>query len=132
MMLGATLIKGIGIDMVCISEMEANCDEAFVTHTFTEAERAFAQRRKRPAEAFAVMFAVKEAVTKAVCTLSPDEWIDLRLIEVTHDEHGAPHVADVPPLSDYLRSVSVDSVLVSITNEGDYATAIALAQDTTC
>lgn len=123
------MIKGIGIDTVQISEMEQLCDDVFAAYTFTENERAHAFGHVRPAEAFAGIFAAKEAVTKAVCNLSPQDWIDLRLIEIVHDEHGAPHVVDVPPLSGYLSKVGTVSVLISITNEGDFATAIALAQD---
>jgi holo-[acyl-carrier protein] synthase len=122
------MILGIGIDTVRVSEMKRLCNEVFVTHTFTEEERTFAKKRKNAAEAYAGMFAVREAVTKAVCMLSPDDWPGLLHIEVVHDEHGAPHVGNVPPLSDYLAKTGVGSVLVSITNEGDLATAIALAQ----
>ena len=126
------MIVGVGIDTVCISELEELCaddDGLFARYTFSDEERDFASQRGRPAEALAGMLAVKEAVTKAVCTLRPQEWIEMRLIEVEHDAHGAPHVAIKPPLQEFLQAAGVASVLVSITNEGDFATAIALAQD---
>mgnify|MGYP001639248865 CR=1 FL=1 len=124
------MIVGVGIDTVRISELEEMCDDggAFESYMFSEGERGYASHRSRPCESLAGMLAVKEAVTKAVCTLDPDRWIDMRLIEVEHDVHGAPHVSMKDPLAGYLEGVSVSSVLVSITNEGDFATAIALAQ----
>ena len=51
------MVVGVGIDTVRISEMERLCDDAFARYTFTQAEREFAARRMRPAEAFAGMFA---------------------------------------------------------------------------
>lgn len=126
------MVLGIGIDTVCISELEGLCADdggVFERYAFTDAERAFASGRARRYESLAGIYAVKEAVTKAVCTLRPSEWIDLRRIGVGHDEHGAPFVEMTSPLREYLELAGVGSLLVSITNEGDFATAIALAQD---
>ena len=121
-------VLGIGTDMVQISEIERLCTVVFMARTFSEAERAYAQSRPRPAEAYAGMFAAKEALTKALCTLRPREWIDLRRIEVLHGEDGEPYVAMTQPLKGYLDLVGVNDVLVSITDEGDYAVAFAIAQ----
>lgn len=125
------MVCGVGIDLVCISDLEAlvqNMESAFALRTFTERERAYASQKYRPCESLAGMFAVKEAVTKAVCTLAPDEWIDLRRIETLHDQNGKPYVAMEGPLGDYLELVGVARVCVSITNEGDYAAAVAVAE----
>lgn len=138
------MVRGIGIDMATISEFErywpggagaagaSACAEAelgpFIRRTFTPAELACARERgKRGAEFLAGRFAVKEAVFKAVAPLTA-EGFDLRIVECLPDPSGAPRVTLSGPLAPVLAEAGVADVLVSITNEGDYAVAVALVQ----
>lgn len=128
------MVLGVGIDLVYLPEFRRLCGEAddpFRTHTFTEAERAFAAGKPDPEESLAGMFAVKEAVTKALAPLMATtgaEGFDMRRIETLHRADGSPYVSCCPPLSTFMEAAGVESILVSITNEQDYAQAIALPQ----
>lgn len=131
------MVRGIGVDMVELAEFERLCGElgglpdegsAFVRRTFTEAERMQASARPRPGEYLAGRFAVKEAVFKAVSGCVP-EGFDLRRIESLDDERtGAPHVVMAGEFGRVAHAAGISEVLVSITNEGGYVVAVALAQ----
>lgn len=131
------MIKGVGIDAVTISEIEQLCDDhpsgnplddPFVTYTFTDAERTLLQNYPRPFEALAGMYAVKEAVFKAVAHLTPERTFEFRIVEVLHREDGYPYVNITDELRTILNKAQVQDLQVSIANEGDTAIAIALAQ----
>ena len=131
-------MRGVGIDMVTISEIERFLPDAaalgdevaldpLIRRTFTPAERAQAAGRVRPAEYLAGRFAVKEAVFKAVAPLTR-EGFDLRIVETLADENGAPHVTRTGALAPVLDEAGVRELFVSITNEGDVAAAFVVAQ----
>ncbi|QOY60179.1 holo-ACP synthase [Thermophilibacter immobilis] len=124
------MIRGVGVDTVDVVEMERLCADAqgaFVTHTFTVAERAQAFARHRPCERLAGKFAVKEAVFKALAPLTRGGF-DLRLVETLEDANGCPHVTTTGPLADVLDEAGASELLVSITNECGLATAFVIAQ----
>ncbi len=132
------MVRGIGIDMASISEIErlagpinAEYPEAldpFITHTFSPAEIEIALSRHRPAEFLAGRFAVKEAAFKALAPLTR-EGFDLRIIETLCADSGAPYInLATPRLQPVLEETGVSELLVSITNEDNYAVAIVLAQ----
>ncbi len=54
---------------------------------------------------------------------------DLRWDELLHHESGAPYLAMDGRMAGVFEAASVRSALVSITNEGDLATAMVLVQD---
>ncbi len=131
------MVKGIGIDMASISEIDrlaggiagkaASEQDAFVRRTFTPAELAAALERHNPAEYLAGRFAVKEAVFKAVAPLTK-EGFEMRRVETLTRPDGSPYVNAGPELQAALDEAGVSELLVSITNEDDYAIAMALAQ----
>ena len=61
-------IVGIGIDVVDVARMRETLSRtpSFRERCFTPAERAYAERARDPSERFAVRFAAKEAVMKAM------------------------------------------------------------------
>lgn len=125
------MVIGIGIDSTRISEIARITEEpgsAFERHTFTEIERAYADNAHDRAQALAGTFAAKEAVCKALAHHAQLAGADLRDVEVRHHEDGAPYVAYEGKLAQAMEVTGATSVLVSITNEGDFAIAIALAQ----
>lgn len=124
------MIRGIGIDTAAISEMARICahpDDAFVRRMFTDAERAQAAARTCPAEYLAGRFAAKEAVFKALAHLTRNGF-DLSAVETIDDADGCPTIHPSDVLRRAMDEAGVTSVLVSITNENDTATAIALVQ----
>lgn len=131
------MIKGIGIDMASISDTERlaegiagkTADEQgpFVRRTFTKAEVACALERHNPAEYLAGRFAVKEAAFKALAPRTA-EGFDFRCVETLTRPDGSPYIVVGPKLAAIMDEAGVTELLVSITNEDDYAVAIVVAQ----
>ena len=125
-----SLPLGIGIDVVTVSELAA-LDErlkgVFVRRTFTEAECRAAEKADDYWVFLAGRFAVKEAVFKALAHLTPEKTFDFRMVETLSAPDGSPHVTLSPALGELLRCAGAEQILVSISNEGDYAVALAQA-----
>ena len=130
------MVLGVGVDMVELAEFTRLCGgldglpdegDAFVLRSFSDAERAQAAVRHRPAEYLAGRFAVKEAVFKATAHLVPGGY-DLRRVESLDDEDGRPCVTMGGRFGELMVQAGVREVLVSITNEADYVVAFAVAQ----
>jgi holo-[acyl-carrier protein] synthase len=81
---------GLGVDIVEIDRMERVIERTprFLARVFSEGERAYAWKRARPAIHYALFFAAKEAVLKALGTgFAGMQYTD---VEVIHDEQGKP------------------------------------------
>lgn len=127
------MICGIGVDMVTISDMErrvARMSPGALARMFTPAEiEASLSRGNRRAEYLATRFAAKEAVFKALAPSLPAGVLELRRIEVLNREDGSPFAnTEEPLLAAALRRAGVGHVHLSITTEGDFACAFAVAE----
>ncbi len=83
---------GIGVDLCEVDRMRAALDRTptLRDRVFTDAERAYCERRKDPTERYAARFAAKEAVMKAMGVgVGACKW---REIEVAKAPSGAPSV----------------------------------------
>ena len=125
------MILGIGIDMVRISEMRGlleNLSDSAIDRIFTERERAECQQKTLPEESYAACFAVKEAVFKAVAHLLPEKCFDMRKAETAHREDGSPYIKTNPYMLAVMKKAGVHRLHLSITTEGDFATAFVIAE----
>lgn len=127
------MIRGIGVDTVAISEIKLYLSEtalsnAFIRRTFTAHEITAAECYPNKAEYYAARFAVKEAVFKAVAHLTEEKTFDFRIVETLHAPDGSPYVSTKGTLSTILKAADVDKLHLSITTEGDYATAFVVAE----
>lgn len=86
------MIRGIGTDIVKIGRIEKiiNRTPRFLEGAFTYLEICYFKIKKNSAESIAGVFAVKEAVSKALGT--GFRGFGLHDIEVIHDELGKPSV----------------------------------------
>ncbi len=111
----------VGIDLVLVSriaESIATFGDRFVARVFTAGERAYAESSPELAPArFAARFAAKEAVKKALRL----DGVDWRAIEVVREPDGAPAIVLHGALTHH------GAVAVSLSHEGDHATAVAIA-----
>lgn len=121
-------ILGVGIDLVSISEIK-ELDErtkgAFVKKTYTKRELEDALKASNYYEFLAGRFAVKEAVYKAICGSFPDIDFDFRIVETIKLKNGAPRFNADDQLLKILRTIGATDIKVSISNQDDYAIAIA-------
>lgn len=120
--------KGVGIDVQLINEINVANDD-FIDRNFTTAEQTYCRGQPDQNASFAGRWAAKEAVIKAICTLSKEKpaWIQgsagaLKQIEILSQD-GVPKVH----LSSTLNLADKAEIKVSISHSGNYAVAIAFA-----
>lgn len=119
-----------GVDIVDIPRIAAMLEqhgERFLERCFTEGERAYAESasRRRP-ERYAVRFACKEAVLKALGTgwRSGISWRD---IEVRRAPSGEPHLALEGQCAELAASMRIRRWVVSLSHAGPSALASVIA-----
>jgi holo-[acyl-carrier protein] synthase len=114
---------GAGIDLLEIDRLERALERRprLAERLFTEAERAYADSRARPAQHLAARFCAKESVAKA---LALEAW-SFRDVEVLGGG-GPPEVRLHGAVADRARSLGV-RVTVSMTHSRRDAAAVAIA-----
>lgn len=127
---GGVSIRGLGVDIVEIDRMKAALDRrpTMRERLFSEAERAYCDKRKRPEIHYAMRFAAKEAVLKALGTGFAG--MRFRDVEVMRDESGRP----VPVLYGRAAEVAAERGVVemhlslSFTHTTAVASAVAITE----
>lgn len=119
---------GIGIDVVEVSRIKSSLDEfgeKFLTRIFTESEREYCQKQKRPELHLAARFAAKEAIAKAFGTGIGKEvgWLDMEILRKTS---GEPEVNLEGAAAAFAKKRGVSQVMVSLTHAKHYAAANAV------
>ncbi len=123
-------VIGIGIDLVSISEikeLDEKTNGAFVKHTYTQKELEDAGNvpGSKFHEFLAGRFAVKEAVYKAICGSFTEIDFDFRGVETIKLSNGAPKFNPNVELLKILKDIGASDVKISISNQDDFAIAIA-------
>lgn len=118
---------GVGIDSVEVPRFRtvAARTPGILDRLFTDAERAYAERRRDPTERFAARFAAKEAAMKAMGVgVGSCRW---REIEVVRAPSGAPSLR----LSGRALEIALDRGIsawrLSLTHTATVAEAVAIA-----
>ena len=114
----------VGIDLVQISRIAGSVEsfgDRFLRRIFTTREVAYAAGE---AERLAARFAAKEAAKKAL-NLDGVGWAEIEVVRAPGGElelclHGAARAA--------ADALGVDDVALSMSHEGDYATAVVIAR----
>jgi len=122
-------IVGVGTDLCAVSRIAKAIEkEHFYQSVYFEGERAYLEKQGRgKAESAAAMFAAKEAVAKALGT-GFAKGVGVKMIEVTHDELGAPGVLLHGGAKERLAAIGGVRVHLSLTHEGDMAMAFAVIE----
>ena len=118
-----------GIDLVDCSRIEqmlTRHGDRFLARVFTEAEQAYARRKKTAVESYAGRFAAKEAILKLIGTgwRGKIAWTD---IEVTNNPAGQPEVTLSGEVERIAAELGIGSVSISITHAANLAIASAVA-----
>lgn len=114
-----------GIDVVKISRFEKDAkNQLFFEKYFTKQEIEYAYSKNKKLETVAGLFACKEAFLKAL-GIGIGGGIDLKEINIFH-ENGKPKIEITPKIDYYLTGLSCSQVSVSISHDGDIATAICV------
>jgi holo-[acyl-carrier protein] synthase len=124
------LITGLGVDIVEIDRMKAALERRprLKERIFSADERAYCEKRSRPEVHYALRFAAKEAVLKALGTgFSGMRFTD---VEVVREQSGRP----VPRLSGRAAQVAAELGIVemhlslSFTHTTAVASAVAITE----
>jgi holo-[acyl-carrier protein] synthase len=120
----------VGIDLVQISRIAESLErfgERFLRRVFTDAEVAYSTASaSETASRLAARFAAKEAAIKALGLVDqPMNWRD---IEVSRAPSGACEMTLRGSASTAARIKGVSELAVSLSHEGDYATAVVIAR----
>ena len=123
------MIYGIGVDLVNIERIEkavTRWGERFIERVFTAEEAYMCSRRATAASSFALRFAAKEAVLKALGTgmRGRMKWTD---VEIANDDLGKPEIALSGESASVAEKMGVSQVLVSISHTREHAVASAIA-----
>jgi holo-[acyl-carrier protein] synthase len=123
------VIVGIGIDVVAIERMarlvgDGPRSERFLQRCFTARERAYCDARRDRANRYAVRFAAKEAMVKALGAPRGVRWTD---IEVAREE-GKPRLALSGAAERAARGLEVGNVHLSLSHDGGIAAAAVVLE----
>jgi holo-[acyl-carrier protein] synthase len=119
---------GIGVDLVEVDRIRRTLARtpALVERLFTDAERAYCERRRDPTERFAARFAAKEAVMKALGVgLGAVGWHE---VEVVRAESGRPSLALSGRAADLAAELGVVRWHLTMSHTTRVAEAIAVAE----
>ncbi len=125
------IIKGFGVDIIEIERIEKAIERhpQFIERLFTPAERRYCLKKPRPASHFALRFAAKEAVAKALGTgVSGFSFKD---IEVERQKNGKPQVALKGKARQLAETLGVEELYLSLSfsRYNAIASCIALAKE---
>lgn len=127
---GFDVPRGVGVDLVSVSRLRA-LDEAvggaLRRRAFTAAEQAEAAEERDPWVYLAGRFAAKEAVFKAMDHLLGGTHFDFRQVETLRRPDGSPAITASGAMAELLRQAGVEQLLVSLSNEDDFAIALVMA-----
>jgi phosphopantetheine--protein transferase-like protein len=123
------MVIGVGTDILKIERIRNGMggdSDAFLKKSFTSRERAQASERPDPALYYATRFAGKEAIFKCFGVGGDDVRLDD--IEILGAGSGAPEVALFGRARDIARQKGISGLRVSLSYDGEYAVAFALAE----
>jgi len=124
------LIVGVGVDRVVIARIEAalaRFGDRFTRRVYTEAEITQAYAKGNPARRLAMVFAAKEAVSKALGT-GFRGGIAMQQIETLHQPTGKPEITLHGVAQTTADALHIRRVHVSLTDDGGIAMAFAMAE----
>jgi len=125
------VVLGVGIDMIEIDRVEetiARFRDRFLSRVFTRAEREYCQSKKKgAAQSYALRWAAKEAVAKALGT-GIRAGVDFKDIEVVSDRLGRPAVKLARGAARVAAERRIARVHLSLSHDGPHAVAFAVAE----
>ena len=122
------MIKGIGTDILKIIRMREILEcgaNPFVEKVYTSKEKEQAEMRCDPVLYYATHFAGKEAVIKCFGDVAGE--VCFNEIEITDTDIGKPEVILLGKTRDLGESIGINSILVSLSYDDEYAQAFAIA-----
>jgi len=124
------MIYGVGTDLVNIPRMAAviaRWGDRFTGRVFSPHEIEVCARRARPASAYAIRFAAKEAFSKAM-GMGMKGGLSWREIEVFNDPRGRPGLRIYGRSREICSQKGIGPIHLSLSDEGDYGSAVVVLE----
>ena len=123
------MIKGIGTDIVEIKTIEKSIRQSkrFKERVYTNNEIEYCEKKPNKYQHYAVRFAAKEAVMKALGT-GWDKGIQWKQIEVLNEQNGKPIIRVTNKAIELTKENEINDILVSLSHCENYATAFVMVQ----
>ncbi len=118
---------GLGVDLLEIERMEKAIARTprIMERVFTSGEREYASTKARPAVSYALFFAAREAVLKALgCGFAGVQYND---VEITHNKNGKPEVLLHGNAHSIAEQQGVVEIQISLSHTHQMAVASAVA-----
>jgi holo-[acyl-carrier protein] synthase len=122
------MIYGVGIDIIKIERMKQVVEKwgrKFLERVFTENEISYCYEKKEPHLSLSVRFAAKEALIKALGSVSA---LSLKDIEVVNSENGKPFFRVADTLEKVLKEKLIKRVHLSLSHEHEYGVACVVLE----
>ncbi len=115
-------MNSVGIDILNVNRMEKiKNKEKFMKNIFNEKEIEYIQKKNNNNQTIAGLYCAKEAFLKAI--KKGIDTYSLKDIEISHNNDGAPFIILHNELEKEYKNINIS---LSISHDGDYATAIIL------
>lgn len=124
------MISGVGVDRIAISRIERSLErfgDRFIERIYTQHEIAQSRAKGNPARRFAMLFAAKEAVSKALGT-GFRRGIAMHHIETIHQASGKPEITLHGVAREVAKEQGIIRVHISLTDDEGVALAFAVAE----
>ncbi|WP_066638238.1 holo-ACP synthase [Desulfolucanica intricata] len=122
------MLIGVGTDTVEIDRIKIAIQKTgirFIQRVFTAEEENYCESKKDKYASYAVRFAGKEAVFKALGTgISGCKWTD---VEIISKENGRPEVLLHGQAAQTAREKNITGILISLSHDRTRAVAFAAA-----
>jgi len=124
------VVVGIGVDRITIARVRRAIDRfggRFLSRIYTENERRQAEAKGDPARRLAMLFAAKEAVSKALGT-GFRKGVTPTSIETIHQSSGKPTVTLHGGAAEVAGQQKISRIHLSLTDEDGIAIAFSIAE----
>jgi len=124
------MIVGIGTDRIVVARVEASLErfgQRFIQRVYTEREHEQARNKNMFGRRLAMLFAAKEAVSKALGT-GFHQGVSPKHIETIHRSSGKPEVFLYAGAAHVAQRLGVSAVHVSLSDDDGIAMAFAIAE----
>ncbi len=124
------MIVGTGVDIVAVNRVRAVLERQkarFIERVFTPGEQKYCDAHRDPAPHYAVRFAAKEAVLKALGTgwSGGIRWVD---VEICREEGKAPVVLIHGEAARIAARMQVQTIHVSLSHSDENAVATVVLE----
>lgn len=124
-------IIGIGVDRIKIARIESSLErfgDRFIHRIYTSGEIRQARLKGNLARRLAMLFAAKEAVSKALATGFKQGVAPIH-IETIHQPSGKPEIRLYHGAKAVAAELNVSAIYVSLTDDDRVAMAFAIAEE---